>query len=368
VALRIPFMDMRPRPHGGQLALHGGVINVPCSVAKIQAVLPRQLHELGNVMLELHKSAMSTRAYKKQAIRPARVVAALRYLVEQPLYRLHRVELLDDWQATVQQAITQGVPAAEMVDGGGQEADADAGEPEAAFSNHDTLLDPITIPPPLTGTTIRVAPGEGFHPDPVRWPHAKEEMFPSVHCGVALTPTAPVSDTMLNRFAVRESSRRAASAPYLFYCYIQNTMEDINQAARLKLYRAKLLHRHCTVRDVVNRDCRLLLVHEQVAFHDLANIRGSPAYQQDMRNDMLAMMEALQTPTWFTSFSANDCGWEPLQHAMQCLLRHRPGEFAAVTRATVAQLTGSARCANVRDDPVTCDNIASCKWKERCMF
>ena len=358
VALRLPFMDMRPRPHGGQLALHGGAVNVLANLNKIQVLLPRRLHDLQTVLLELRRSNMSVRAYRKQAIRPGRVVRAMQYLVRTPLYVQRGVELQPDWEEHVHEAVAAAVvPAALFVEQHAPVAEAaDGSQEEAAPSsgNCDTFLHPFVIPPPLNGVTISVAPGEDFQPDPLRAPHAKEEMFPSVHCGFPLTPgPVPVTSKMLNRFVIRERSRRGCISAYLLYSYLQNTMEDIQQAARLKLYRAKLLHRHLSIKHVVDTTSRQQLVHEQVAFHDLAHIRGSPPYQENMRNDMLAMVELLGTPTWFTSFSANECGWSPLQHALTCLLRY-PDNHAAVTADVVANLTGSQRFANIRDDPVTC--------------
>lgn len=43
IAPRIPFMQIKEMPRGGQLAMHGNVVNVPADVNKTVKVLPRNM-------------------------------------------------------------------------------------------------------------------------------------------------------------------------------------------------------------------------------------------------------------------------------------------------------------------------------------
>jgi hypothetical protein len=44
----------------------------------------------------------------------------------------------------------------------------------------------------------------------------------------------------------------------------------------------------------------------------MKNIRGTAAYWQSARRDLFSMIGTCGPPTWFTTFSANDFGWNDL--------------------------------------------------------
>ena len=45
ISPRIPFMQVRELPSGGQLSIHGNVVNVPADVNSTVSVLPRPINE-----------------------------------------------------------------------------------------------------------------------------------------------------------------------------------------------------------------------------------------------------------------------------------------------------------------------------------
>ena len=49
VAPRIPFMQIRELPRGGQLSIHGNVVNVPADVTTTVNCLPKLLSEWGTI-------------------------------------------------------------------------------------------------------------------------------------------------------------------------------------------------------------------------------------------------------------------------------------------------------------------------------
>ena len=55
IALRIPFMQIRELPSGGQYSLKGNVINVPVDIQTTINCLPRPMDENFTVAIQLKK-------------------------------------------------------------------------------------------------------------------------------------------------------------------------------------------------------------------------------------------------------------------------------------------------------------------------
>ena len=62
IALRIPFMQIKELPRGGQFSLKGNVINVPVDIQPTVYCLPRPMDEHFTVAVQLKKKNLS---YKK---------------------------------------------------------------------------------------------------------------------------------------------------------------------------------------------------------------------------------------------------------------------------------------------------------------
>ena len=56
IALRIPFMQIRELPRGGQYSLKGNVINVPVDVQPTVNCLPRPMDESFTVAVQLNRN------------------------------------------------------------------------------------------------------------------------------------------------------------------------------------------------------------------------------------------------------------------------------------------------------------------------
>ena len=55
VAPHIPFMQIRELPGGGQLSIHGNVVNVPADVTSTVSVLPGAISESQTIPIKLKK-------------------------------------------------------------------------------------------------------------------------------------------------------------------------------------------------------------------------------------------------------------------------------------------------------------------------
>jgi hypothetical protein len=53
ISPRIPFMQVRGLPSGGQLSIHGNVVNVPADVNTTVNVLPRPVNESPTIPIKL---------------------------------------------------------------------------------------------------------------------------------------------------------------------------------------------------------------------------------------------------------------------------------------------------------------------------
>ena len=79
ISPRIPFMQLRELPSGGQLSIHGNVVNVPADVNSTVSVLPRPINESQTIKL---KQRLGYKHHNEfQNVRPSKVLEAAQYLV-----------------------------------------------------------------------------------------------------------------------------------------------------------------------------------------------------------------------------------------------------------------------------------------------
>ena len=82
IALRIPFMQIRELPRGGQYSLKGNVINVPVDIQPTINCLPRPMDENFTVAIQLKKKLLYKKVDFKENVRPLRVLSALHWLMK----------------------------------------------------------------------------------------------------------------------------------------------------------------------------------------------------------------------------------------------------------------------------------------------
>ena len=82
IALRIPFMQIRELPRGGQYSLKGNVINVPVDIQPTINCLPRPMDENFTVAIQLKKKLSYKKVDFKENVRPLRVLSALHWLMK----------------------------------------------------------------------------------------------------------------------------------------------------------------------------------------------------------------------------------------------------------------------------------------------
>ena len=76
IGLRIPFMQIRELPRGGQYSLKGNVINVPVDIQPTVNSLPRPMDENFTIAIQLKKKVSYKKIDFKENVRPMRVLTA----------------------------------------------------------------------------------------------------------------------------------------------------------------------------------------------------------------------------------------------------------------------------------------------------
>ena len=98
VAPRIPFMQLREMPRGGQLNLRGNIVNVPADVNSTIKTLPRLLHENETIMLKLKRKLAYKHHVAFENIRPNKVYDAAKWLIDNSsLFKGEGIVLNEKW-------------------------------------------------------------------------------------------------------------------------------------------------------------------------------------------------------------------------------------------------------------------------------
>ena len=98
ISLRIPFMQIRELPRGGQYSLKGNVINVPVNIQPTVSCLPRPMDENFTIAVQLKKKLSYKKVDFKENVGPLRVLTALHWLVNKSeLYKRSGVEIDVNW-------------------------------------------------------------------------------------------------------------------------------------------------------------------------------------------------------------------------------------------------------------------------------
>ena len=99
---QILFMQICELLRGGQLSIHGNVVNVPSDVNSTVHTLPRLVSESQTNPIKLKRKLSYKHHYQFQNVRPKKVLEAAKYLVStSELFKSEGIEVRDAWQNTV---------------------------------------------------------------------------------------------------------------------------------------------------------------------------------------------------------------------------------------------------------------------------
>ena len=382
IALRIPFMQIRELPRGGQYSLKGNVINVPVDIQPTINCLPRPMDENFTVAIQLKKKLSYKTVDFKENVRPLRVLTALHWLMNNSkLYKNSGIVIDDDWFREVNESAEEtvreflGVSREQTnhkhsMDNEKQEEISSKKESDAPtdydsdhyseidandhVGNIDTLVDDADIDNKCD-KVFTFAPGEGQHPLSLYNDKDAEYLcFPSIFCGQ--TPPSkeerivPLHYSDIVKWELRSVDRRAAqSVPNIFFKHKKLQMKQISDKVNLAVRRCKKRGQKITAAEA--RDANYLdkLVNLDEGYYIFRQLRNSPAYLEMRKKDIFAMIRQLSLPTWFMSLSAADTRWTDL---LKMLAKLNDGIEYSETE--LEKLTWQEKTKLVQKDPATC--------------
>ena len=388
IALRIPFMQIRELPRGGQYSLKGNVINVPVDIQPTVSCLPRPMDENFTVAIKLKKKLMYKKVDFKENVRPLKVLTALQWLLDNSdLYKKAGINVANNWFQEVTESSDENVrefleKSAEhpnslndvecQTHGQNRNAsisvqnnrtEADTYESDDGYSeidaneqvgNVDTLVDDANIESKYD-KVYTFAPGEGQHPLSLYQDKDAEYLcFPSIFCGQKPVSnderSVPVHYSDIVKWELRSVDRRAAqSVPNIFFKHKKLQMKQISDKVNLAIRRCKNKGKKITAAEARNPAYLDKLVNLDEGYYIFRQLRNSPPYLEARKKDIFAMIRQLSLPTWFISLSAADTRWTDLLKMLAKL-----NDDADLTDTDIEKLTWQEKTKLVQKDPVTC--------------
>ena len=345
ISPRIPFMQLWELPRGGQLSIHGNIVNVPSDVNSTVHCLPRPLSESQTIPIKLKRRLSYKHHYQFQNIRPKRVLDAAKYLVDtSDLFKGEGIEVqngwlndinstnIEDWQEFVQNPIDEALPKDKTEDACNNKiSNTGVDSQDKVIHDTDNWCEVEERPSGVTDTLLQesnivenadriisFAPGEGNKPIGIFLDKDSEYLsFPSIFCGKRRPDNnernVPVTYSTIAKWELRSQDRRAAmSVPNIFYKLKKLQIKQIQDSACISLRKCKTKGKCFTAGDLKSEDYLNKLVHLDEGFRVLKSVRGSPPYFEKCKKDLFAMIRQLGNPTWFCSFSAAETRWTHL--------------------------------------------------------
>ena len=384
ISLRIPFMQIRELPRGGQYSLKGNVINVPVDIQPTVSCLPRPMDENFTIAVQLKKKLSYKKVDFKENVRPLRVLTALHWLVNKSeLYKRSGVEIDVNWFKEVTESSEETVREFLEVSSkqnkekhkqNRNEEDMNVSsfskdsmtaddydsdhyseiDTDEQVGNVDTLVDDENLENKYD-KVITFAPGEGQHPLSLYHDADAEYLcFPTIFCGQRRPSkeerTVAVHYSDIVKWELRSVDRRAAqSVPNIFFKHKKLQMKQISDKVNLAVRRCKGNEKKITAAEARNSEYLDKLVNLDEGYYIFRQLRNSPAYLQSRKKDIFAMIRQLSLPTWFMSLSAADTRWTDL---LKMLAKLNNG--VSYTDKDIEGLTWQEKTKLVQKDPVTC--------------
>ena len=244
ISPRIPFMQVRELPSGGQLSIHGNVVNVPADVNSTVNVLPRPINESQTIPIKLKRRLGYKHHYQFQNVRPTKVLAAAQYLVHNSeIFKNEGIQVMDnyisntvnnenEWSEFISEDIkakSQNVTSVENVETETRNdtIDNDTDEEWCETTERSSgVMDTLLQEPDITQDGDRIlsfAPGEGNRPPGIFMDKDSEFLsFPTIYCGKRQADNSerlvPVHYSTMCKWELRSKDRRVAmSVPNIFY-------------------------------------------------------------------------------------------------------------------------------------------------------
>ena len=203
--------------------------------------------------------------------------------------------------------------------------------------------------------------GEGQTPIPMFMdPFCEELAFPTIWFGHPRgTPPSNVRlsfDDFVNS-EIRRSDRRACRPDHLLFLHKKSQIAQLMRQVNIVLRKSAQTN-NITAADVMNQQFIDNAIMRDNAYKFMSSITGSPAYWENQKKKVLAMVRQLGTFTIFLTLSAAETHWGEL---LSILKRTVDKEIVSIEDA--AKLTFEEKARLIRTDPVTCAQYFDHRFK-----
>ena len=367
ISPRIPFMQIKELPRGGQIAMHGNLVNVPADVNKTVKLLPRNMNDSETIPLKLKRNVNFKSHITFEHVRPEKIIAAATWLVNNSrLFRNEGISLNTEWNALNKDTLLQEEEIVNSVlncnnvleDKNNCEVDSEQwSEDENAVlkpsGNFDTVMQPADFRE--FNRILSVAPAEGNTPlGMFQDVNAEFLSFPTIYCGESRqnnnSRTTPVHYSTICKWELRNADRRVAKdITNIFFKLKKLQIKQISDKVSLAVRKCKLNGKKLTVNDVLSEGSIDNIVKHDEGYRVLRTLRGSPPYWEKTKRDIYSMMRQLGIPTWFCSFSAAETKWKDLLRVLGKLVNDK-----IYSDSDIDNLTWFEKNELIKSDPVTC--------------
>ena len=358
IALRIPFMQIKELPRGGQFCLKGNVVNVPVKVNTTVFSLPRNLAQTQTVPVKLKRKLCYNKCEAVENVRPTKVIKALEWLVQNSM--LYKEIEIDKNQLLTITAENSDSSKKNATDSSDDEEQSEPNLDDDGFSevseneqlgNMDTLMYECEY----ENEEYIFAPGEGQKPLGIfKDPNAEYLSFPTIFCGGTRPDNnerkVPVHYSDICKYELRCKDRRVAkSVPNIFFKLKKLQLSQISGKVNLVMRKCQTKGNKIMVKDVLDQEKLDHLVRLDEGYYIFRSIRNSPAYFESRKKDVFAMIRQLGLPTWFMSLSSADSKWIDLLQILGKLVDQK-----MYTKEDIQNMEWGEKTRLVQSDPVTC--------------
>ncbi|XP_065944329.1 trichohyalin-like [Magallana gigas] len=227
VSLRIPFMQIRELPRGGQYSVKGNIVIVPVDVQPTVNSLPRKMDEHITVPVKLKKRLCYQKCDYQENVRPTKVLMALHWLMNNSdFYRNANINVDESWFQEITSSANEIVQEFVETQGRKNQNTDDDSEKDTEYDdfcevdgvgrdgNCDTLLEDASRD---MNQIYTFAPGEGQRPLSLYQDQNAEYLsFPTIFCGKGRLTNderaVHVSYADIAKWELRSIDRRAAQS------------------------------------------------------------------------------------------------------------------------------------------------------------
>jgi hypothetical protein len=354
ISPRIPFMQIKELPRGGQMGLKGNVVNVPADVNRTVRVIPRNMNESETIPVKFKRSLSFKGHIAFEQVRPEKILKAAAWLVSKSkLFQNEGIIVNEQWENEFQNDLQNTTDENDQTEKNKSESYEDNLDDQEYAGNCDTLLHPADFRE--FNRILNIAPAEGNNPLSIFQDKFSEFLcFPTLYCGQPREDNnkreTPLHYSTICKWELRNFDRRVAqNVTNLFYKLKKVQIKQISDRVTLAMRKCKLKDRKLTVREVLSENSVNEIMKLNEGYKVLRKLRGSPPYWERAKKDIYAMIRQLGIPTWFCSFSSAETKWLPLLHCLGSLIDKKD-----YSDSDLLEMSWQEKCRLIRSDPVTC--------------